>query len=184
MAKAKKSIKKKGSVSIKKILAKKKIIKKAVKKKILTPPKGYHSITPYLIVKNAPKAIAFYKAVFNAKEVMRMEHGGKIGHAELKVGDSKIMLAEEHPAMNVKAPDAFGGTPVGIHLYIKNVDHVVDKAVSMGAKLIRPIENMFYGDRCGTLEDPYGHQWHISTHIEDVTPAKMKKRAAEFFNKA
>jgi len=184
MAKIKKVIKrikkKHAATNLKKTPRKKKITKKAVKKKVLTPPKGYQSITPYLIVSNAAKAITFYKAAFNAKELMRMEHGGKIGHAELKIGDAKIMLADEHPEMYAKAPESEGETSVSIHLYIKDVDGVVNKAVSLGAKLVRSVENMFYGDRCGTLEDPYGHKWHVATHIEDVTPAKMKKRMEEF----
>jgi PhnB protein len=154
------------------------------KKKVSALPKGYHNITPYLIVDNAAKAIQFYKTVFDAKEVMRMDHpGGKIGHAELKMGDAKIMLADEYPEMDVHSPKKYGGTPVIIHLYVKNVDATFDKAISAGATLIRPVENMFYGDRSGTVLDPYGHMWNLSTHVEDVTPAKMKKRAAEVFSK-
>ncbi len=166
--------------------AMKKNIKKPVnrKKKVLAIPKGYHSITPYLIVNNAANAIDFYKKIFGAKEVMRMQQpGGKVAHAELKVGDAKFMLADEHPEMNAHSPQAYGGSPVSIHLYVKDVDTIFARAISAGAKLIRPVDNMFYGDRCGTLEDPYGHKWHVSTHIEDVTPAKMKKRMMEFMNK-
>lgn len=167
---------------------KKKSIKKIAvnrkKKKISAIPKGYHSITPYLIVNNAAKAIEFYMKVFGAKEVLRMEQpGGKVGHAELKIGDAKIMLADEYPEMDTRGPQAYGGSPVGIHLYIKNVDNIVERAVAAGAKLTRPIENMFYGDRSGTLEDPYGHKWHVSTHIENVSVAKLKKRAEELFSK-
>ena len=166
---------------------KKKPVKKIVakrKKKVLAIPKGYHSITPYLIINNAAKAIDFYKKVFAAKEVMRMEHpGGKVGHAELKIGDTRIMLADECHEMGARSPQAFGGSSVIIHFYTKDVDGIVAKAVSAGAKLKRPVENMFYGDRSGMLEDPYGHQWCVSTHVEDVSPAKIKKLAAELFNK-
>ncbi|OGT37784.1 MAG: glyoxalase [Gammaproteobacteria bacterium RIFCSPHIGHO2_12_FULL_37_14] len=153
-------------------------------KKVSPIPKGYHSVTPYLIINRAAAAIEFYKKAFAAKEVMRVEHkGGKVGHAELKIGDAKIMLADEFPEMNSRSPQAYGGSPVSLHLYVKNVDDVVSKAISAGATLMRPLENMFYGDRSGTVVDPYGHIWHVATHIEDVTPAKMKKRAAELFDK-
>lgn len=166
----------------KKIKTKARAVKR--KKKVSAVPKGYHNITPYLIVNPAAKAIHFYKTVFDAKEKMRMEHpGGKVGHAELKIGDAKIMLADEYPEMDVYSPKKYGGTSVIIHLYVKNVDTTIDKAISAGATLIRPIENMFYGDRSGTVIDPYGHKWDISTHIEDVSPAKMKKRVAELFSK-
>lgn len=167
--------------------AKKKVIKKAATKKKTVKklhfiPKDYHAITPYLIIDQAANAIEFYKKIFGAKEVMRMEKpNGKIGHAELKIGDAKIMLADESPEMNAKSPQNIGGTPVGIHLYTKNVDDVVKHAVIQGAKLTRPVETMFYGDRSGAIEDPYGHIWYVSTHVEDVTPAKIKKRAAEMY---
>ncbi len=152
------------------------------KKKVSAIPKGYNSITPYLTISNANSAIDFYKRVFDAKEMMRMERqGGKIGHAELKIGDSKIMLSDECPEMNTSGPQTYGGSAVTIHLYVKNVDAVVERAVAAGAKLMRPVEDMFYGDRGGMFIDPYGHQWYVATHIEDVTPAKMKKRAAEAF---
>ena len=178
MAKAKKS-KKKSPLKKQKQTKKKKVTVKR-KQKISAIPKGYNSITPYLIVNAAKEAIQFYKTAFAAKEAMRMEgKQGKVMHAELKIGDAKIMLADEFPEMNAHAPAKFGGSPVSIHLYVKDVDKTVDKAIAAGAKVIRPIENMFYGDRCGTLEDPYGHKWHVSTHIENVTPAKMRKRMAE-----
>ncbi len=158
--------------------------KKRKSKKVSVIQKGYHSITPYLIVDPCVKAIEFYKKVFGAKEVMRMEQAkGKIGHAELKIGDSRIMLADPCPEMGAHGPKAVGGSPVGIHLYIKDVDSVVKRAIAKGAKLTRAVENMFYGDRSGGIEDPYGHQWYISTHIEDVTLAQVKKRAAELFGK-
>jgi len=166
----------------KKTTSKKVVVKR--KKPIPAIPKGYHSITPYLIIRHAAKAIEFYKEAFGAKEVMRMEQpGGKVGHAELKMGDAKIMLADEYPDRDARSPQAYGGSPVSIHLYIKNVDGVVERAVAAGAKLIRPVEDMFYGDRCGMLEDPYGHKWCVSTHIENVSAAKLKKRVAELFDK-
>lgn len=146
-------------------------------KKALTTPKGYNNITPYLIVVNAARAIDFYKRIFGAKEIMRMsKRDGRIGHAELKIGDTKIMLADEHPEMNAHGPRAFGGTPVSIHLYVKNVDGTVEKAVEAGATVLRPTETMFFGDRSGTIEDPFGHKWHVSTHVEDVSKGEMKKR--------
>lgn len=154
------------------------------KKKVLAIPKNYHSIIPYFIVTPAAKAIDFYKKAFDAKEVMRMSHSGdKIAHAELKIGDSKIMLGDECPEMNARSPKAYGGCPMSIHLYVKNVDTTMNKAVSAGAKIIKPIENKFYGDRSVMLTDPYGYNWCVSTHIEDVTPAQIKKRAAELFDK-
>jgi PhnB protein len=151
-------------------------------KKVSAIPKGYNHITPYLIVSNGAGAIEFYKKVFGAKEVVRMERsGGKISHAELQIGDSRIMLSDAFPEMESHSPESFGGSPVGIHLYVKNVDEIVTRAVDAGAKLLKPITNMFYGDRSGSLTDPYGHQWSVATHIEDVTPAQMRKRAAELF---
>lgn len=154
-------------------------------KKVSAIPKGYHTVTPYLIVDGAAKAITFYQKVFGAKVGLKMEqHNGKrIGHAELKMGDSKIMLADECPEMNARGPKAYRGSAITIHLYVKNVDQVVKRAIAGGAKLIRPVENMFYGDRGGCIEDPYGHRWYVSTHIEDVSPREMKKRAAQLFSK-
>lgn len=160
----------------------KKAVKKAVSKKpskktVTAIPKGSHSLTPYLIVSEGSNAIEFYKKVFGAKEMMcMMKEGGKVGHAELMIGDSKIMLADEHPEICAYSPRSTQGTPVSIHLYIKDVDAVIQRAVAAGAKVVRPVENMFYGDRSGGLEDPFGHKWFVSTHIEDVTPTKIKKR--------
>lgn len=191
MAKAAAVDKKKTSIKTKPMLKQtaKKIIKKTIaktkKQKVLAIPKGYHSITPYLMIdNNAASAINFYKKVFNAKEAMRLEFTkGKIAHAELKIGDARIMLADECPEMDSYGPKTYGGSPVGIHLYIKDVDDVVKRAVKNGAKLLKPVEDMFWGDRCGSIIDPYGHKWTVSTHVENVTPAKMKKRIAELFNK-
>jgi PhnB protein len=183
MARKKLAKRKKVTPKPKKRAVKKRQMKRRVKrarKKVLAIPKGYNNITPYLIVDNAMEAINFYKKIFGAKEAFRMDRpDGKVGHAELKIGDTKIMLADVYPEMGAHSPRSYGGSPVSIHLYIKNVDAVVQKAVSAGARLTKPVENMFYGDRSGGLEDPYGHKWYISTHVEDVTPAVMKKRMAQ-----
>lgn len=176
-----KTAKKGKTLKVTKTVKKKPVAKK--NKKVMFTPKGYHTITPYLFIREAAKAIEFYKKVFSAKEAMRMEHSGKIGHAELKIGDAKIMLADECPEMKGYGPEYIGGTPVGIHLYVKNVDAVIEAAVKMGATVLRPAETMFYGDRCGTIEDPFGHRWFVSTHVEDVTPAQVRKRAAALFDK-
>ncbi|HZV33808.1 MAG TPA: VOC family protein [Verrucomicrobiae bacterium] len=142
-------------------------------------PAGYHSITPYLILKGAAQGIEFYKKAFGATECMRMPGpDGRIGHAELKFGDSVVMMADESPEMNAKSPQSLGGTPVSILLYVTDVDATVKKAVAAGAQLTRPVENKFYGDRMGTLTDPYGHIWHVATHVEDVPMEEMRKRAA------
>lgn len=142
-------------------------------------PEGYHAVTPYLIVDGAAKALDFYKQVFGAKERMRMPSpGGKVGHAEINIGDSVIMLADEHPEMGARGPKTFGDSPTSIVLYVENVDATVKAAVGAGAKILRPIEDKFYGDRSGTIEDPFGHNWHVSTHVEDVSPEELQRRAA------
>ena len=147
--------------------------------KIRTIPKGYHAITPYLSVKGAAGAIAFYKKAFGAKEIMRMPGPrGTIGHAEIQIGDSRIMLADEFPEMNFRSPSSVGGTSVNIHLYVQDVDKVAKKAVAAGAKLLRPVVDQFYGDRSGSLEDPFGHVWHVATHIKDIPMKELKKRAS------
>lgn len=161
---------------------KKKVVSPAKKKKVSAIPKNYHQVIPYLITANADQAISFYKAAFGAKLIKRMDQpNGKIAHAELKIGDSKIMLSDEYPEMDVHSPVKYGGSAVIIHLYIKNVDAIVEKAIVAGAKLLRPVADMFYGDRSGMLEDPHGYKWCVSTHIEDVSDAKTKKRAAQLF---
>jgi len=143
-------------------------------------PEGYHNVTPYLIVDGASGAIEFYKKVFGASEVMRMAApGGKVGHAEVLIGDSRIMLADEFPDMGARGPKAFGGSPVHLYLYVEDVDNVASRAVAAGAKEIRPVKDQFYGDRSGAFEDPYGHLWHISTHKQDVPPDELKRRAGE-----
>ena len=143
-------------------------------------PEGYHSITPYLIIKGATAAIDYYKKVFGATERMRMDGpAGTIGHAELMIGDSTVMLADEFPDMGHRSPKSIGGTPVSLVLYLDDVDAVFKRAVDAGARSVRPVENQFYGDRMGTLEDPFGHMWSIATHVEDVSPEEMKRRADE-----
>jgi PhnB protein len=150
--------------------------------KVKPIPDGYHTVTPYLIVRGAAAAIEFYKKAFAATELFRMDGpGGKIGHAEMRIGDSPIMLADEHPEMGAKSPQSFGGSPISIMLYVEDVDAVVGRAVAAGAKVTRPIEDKFYGDRSGGLEDPFGHSWHISTHKEDVSKEEMDRRAAALF---
>lgn len=142
-------------------------------------PEGYHSITPYLIVTGAASAIEFYKHAFGAKEVLRIPHpDGRIAHAELQMGDSRIMLADEFPEMGARSPMSLGGTPVSVLLYVEDVDEVTKRALAAGAKMLRPVKDRFYGDRTGTLSDPFGHQWTIATHKEDVSPEEMQKRAA------
>jgi PhnB protein len=140
-------------------------------------PEGYHNVTPYLFVRSAASAIDFYKNVFSAAEVVRMAgSNGKIMHAELRIGDSIVMLADENPPTGVMSPQTIGGFSVGLHVYVENVDAVIQKAVENGAKMLRPIKNQFYGDRSGSLLDPFGHMWSVATHIEDVSPEEMRKR--------
>ncbi len=154
--------------------------KKAAAKKVQAIPQGYNTVTPYLAIQGAAAAIDFYKKVFGAMELMRMPGpAGKLGHVEIKVGDSKVMLADESEQMNFLGPKARGGTPVHIHLYVKDVDATVAKAVELGAKMMREVQDMFYGDRTGSIEDPFGHFWHVATHIRDVSMAEMKRAAAE-----
>jgi PhnB protein len=150
------------------------------RKRVKPVPAGYHAVTPYLSVRGAAEAIDFYKKALGAKELMRMPGpGGKIGHAEIQIGDSRVMLADEHPEMNFTGPQSYGGTSVHLHVYLPNVDAQVAKALKAGAKLVRPVKDQFYGDRLGTIEDPFGHVWHLATHLEDLSKAEMKKRAAK-----
>lgn len=142
-------------------------------------PEGYHSVTPYLFIKGAARAIDFYKNVFGAAEVVRMAApNGQIMHAELKIGDSMIMMSDENPQIGALSPLSIGGTASGLHLYVPDVDAVIEKAVGAGAKPVRPVQDQFYGDRSGTVIDPFGHMWSVATHIEDVAPEEMRKRAA------
>lgn len=148
-------------------------------------PHGYHAVTPYLVVNDAAKAIEFYKRAFDAKEIHRMEGPpGKIGHAELKIGDSIVMLADEMPQMETKSPHTVGGTTAGLFLYVQDVDTAFQKAVGAGAKVTAPVADMFWGDRYGKLLDPFGHSWSMATHKEDVAPEEMTKRMqAEMANR-
>jgi len=147
--------------------------------KVKPIPDGYHTVTPYLIVDGASAAIEFYRHAFSATEIMRLEHQGRVGHAEIKIGDSHLMLADEHPDMGALGPHTVGGSPVSVVLYVDDVDAVVARAVAAGAKLSRPVADQFYGDRSGTVEDPFGHTWHVATHVEDVPPDELRRRAAE-----
>lgn len=140
-------------------------------------PEGYRSVTPYLIVRGAARAIDFYKQAFGATEIMRMPGpNNTIGHAELRIGDSVVMLADEQPNGSYRAPDVLGGSPVSLMIYIADVDEVFSKAVSLGSKELRAVQDQFYGDRSGNLVDPFGHIWTISTHVEDVSPEEMERR--------
>ena len=142
-------------------------------------PDGYHTATPYLILKDAARGIEFYKRAFGAAETMRMPGpAGKVMHAEIKIGDSPIMLADEFPEMGARSPQSLGGSPVILLLYVDDVDAVVAQAVAAGAKILRPVQDQFYGDRAGTITDPFGHSWTIATHKEDLSPDEIKKRAA------
>jgi PhnB protein len=142
-------------------------------------PDGYHNVTPYLIVDDAARALEFYKKAFGATELLRMpKPNGKIGHAEIRIGDSTVMLADESPEVGARSPRSLGGSPVSIFLYVEDVDTTFGKAVDAGAKVQRPLADQFYGDRTGGIEDPFGHAWYIATHVEDVSPEEMKKRAA------
>ena len=142
-------------------------------------PDGYHTVTPYLILSGAGEAIEFYKKALGATEMLRMEGpGGSIHHAEIKIGDSSIMLADEHPEIQALSPKTIGGSPVSIHLYVEDVDAAVERAVTAGAKLIRPVADQFYGDRVGGIEDPFGYRWFIATHKEDLTMDEIRRRAA------
>ena len=141
-------------------------------------PDGYHSVTPYLCVGGASDAIAFYVKAFGATEIMRMPGpDGKLGHAEIQIGDSRVMLADEFPPMNFRGPKTIGGSPVHIHIYVQDVDALYARALAAGAKTLRPIADQFYGDRSVSVEDPFGHVWHLATHKEDLTPEEIAKRA-------
>ena len=140
-------------------------------------PEGYHTVTPYLIIQGAAKAIEFYKQAFGATELMRLDApGGTIGHAEIKIGDSIIMLADEHPEMGFRGPPALGGTPVCLMLYVEDSDAMFAQAIAAGGTLQKPLQDQFYGDRSGQLVDPFGHVWTIATHKEDLTPTEISAR--------
>jgi len=143
-------------------------------------PDDYPQVSPYLCVDDAGAALDFYSKVLGAKERMRMaEPDGRIGHAELQLGDSVIMLADEYPDIGIRSPKAFGGSPVTLSVYVEDVDAVFDRAIAAGAKSLRPVKNEFYGDRSGQFEDPFGHRWSVASHVEDVSPEEMERRSAE-----
>jgi len=142
-------------------------------------PDGYHSATPYLIVDGATRAIDFYKRAFGAQELLRIPApGNRVGHAEIKIGDSVIMLADEHPEIHARGPQHYGGSPVSILLYVDDVDVLFKQAIVAGGTETRPVADQFYGDRSGSLKDPFGHSWHLSTHKEDVSPEELNRRLA------
>jgi PhnB protein len=152
--------------------------------KVKPIPDGYHSATPYLIVDGAARAIDFYKRAFDAKELLRIPAPGDlIGHAEIKVGDSVIMLADEPPDMHARGPQHYGGSPVSILLYVDDVDALFKQAIAAGGTETRPVEDQFYGDRSGSLTDPFGHCWHLSTHTEDVSMEELNRRMAALAKK-
>jgi PhnB protein len=143
-------------------------------------PDNYPQVMPYLIVDGASAAIEFYKGVLGATERMRLEGpDGRVGHAELQIGEAVIMLADENPGMNIEGPKSIGGTPVTIHVYVEDADGTFGRAVQSGAKSLRAVEDQFYGDRSGQFEDPYGHRWNVATHVEDISEEEMLRRAAE-----
>jgi PhnB protein len=143
-------------------------------------PEGYHTATPYLIVRGAARALEYYKKAFNASELVRMaDPNGKVAHAEIQIGNSRLMLGDEFPEMGARSPETVGGSPVGICLYVEDVDALFKQAIEAGGREERPVKDQFYGDRAGTLRDPFGHQWTIATHTEDVPPEEMKRRMAD-----
>jgi len=146
---------------------------------VTNPPPGYHSVTPYLIVNDSVAAIDFYKKAFGAVEQFRFEHEGRIMHAELKIGDSHIMLSDEWTEMGYRSARNIGGTPVSLMIYVPNVDEVYARAIDAGATERSPVEDQFYGDRSGNLTDPFGHQWTIGTHVKDIPPEEMEQKFKE-----
>src|SRR4029077_12205242 len=143
-------------------------------------PKGYNAVTPYLVIKGAAKAIEYYKNVFGATVVVRMDGpDGQVGHAELQIGDSRIMLADRNLKMGHPSAEIIGASPVSLYVYVPDCDKVFEKAIAEGAKIQKPVEDQFYGDRSGFLRDPFGHYWGIATHVEDVSPQEMDKRAKQ-----
>ncbi len=151
--------------------------KNAAKKRAQPIPSGYRTVTPYLVCRGAAGAIDFYKRAFGAKEKMRMPGpDGRVAHAEIQIGDSRVMLGDEWPEMGAKSPEMLGGSAGGVFLYVKNVDAFTNKAIGAGATVVMPVQDMFWGDRYGKLKDPFGHEWSIATHKEDLTPKQMAKR--------
>jgi PhnB protein len=152
-----------------------------MKPKVTPIPKGFHTVTPYLIIKDAARAIDFYNRAFGAQERLRLPMpDGRVGHAELTIGDSIVMLADEFPEFGHQSPQSLKGTPVGFAIYLPDVDRAFQRAIEAGATVKEPVADKFYGDRSGTVMDPFGHKWTLMTHIEDVPPAEMKKRMDTF----
>lgn len=148
----------------------------AKSKKVKPIPEGYHTVTPYLYIQGAAQALDFYKRAFNAKVLVRMDGpGGKLGHAEIQIGDSCIMLADEHPEVGALSPQTVGGAPFSVHLYVENSDKTFAQAIAAGATEVRPLKDQFYGDRSGSVKDPFGFTWFVSTHVRDVSPEEMKR---------
>jgi len=147
-------------------------------------PEGYHSVTPYLVVDGAAEAIRWYEQAFGATEMLRLPMGDKLGHAEIRIGDSYVMLADEFPEMDIRGPRSRGGPTSSLMIYVEDVDSAFDRAMTAGATVDRPVENQVYGDRSGTIIDPFGHKWTLSTHIEDVPADEMQRRMAEFTRQA
>jgi len=153
-----------------------------VPSKVKPVPDGHRTVTPYLALRNAAKALEFYKKAFGAMETYKlMVPNGRVGHAEIRLGDSIVMLSDEFPEYGGKAPDTLGGSPVNIHLYVEDVDAFFKRALAAGAKERKPVMDQFYGDRSGQLEDPFGHLWWVATHKEDVPPEEMQKRVKAMF---
>jgi PhnB protein len=145
--------------------------------KVKPIPDGSHTVTPYLTVRDATRALEFYRNAFGAEELFRLaEPSGRIGHAELRIGSSTIMLSDEYPDFGALSPASLGGSPVRLHLRVKDVDAFVRQAIAAGATQLRPVKDEFHGERTGMLADPFGHQWFVATHIEDVSPAEMQRR--------
>ena len=152
---------------------------------VQNPPQGYHTLTPYMTVRNARAAIDFYRQAFGAEKVLQLDTAdGTIAHAEIRIGDSVVMLSEENEAWGTKSPLSLGGSPMFLMAYVADVDAAFRRAMDAGATEVRPVADQFYGDRSGTLKDPYGHQWTLSTHIEDVSEAEAQKRMEAEFAKS
>ncbi len=151
-------------------------------KKVNPIPEGYSSVTPYLVIKGAARAMEFYKKALGAKELFRMEGpDGAVNHAEMRIGNSNIMLGDEYPDMGYRSPEALKGTPVSFMVYVEDVDAAAATAIEAGMKVVRPVADQFYGDRNGIFTDPFGHVWTLGSHVEDVSPEEMKKRAAALY---
>jgi PhnB protein len=143
-------------------------------------PQGFHTVTPYLVVADANAALQFYTEAFGARELYRLPMGDKVAHAEFMIGDSRLMISDEWPDMDIYGPTKRGGATTAFMIYVPDVDAAFDRAVQAGGRVDKPIENQFYGDRSGTIVDPFGHKWTLATHVEDVAPEEMERRMAEW----